>query len=122
MLPRPGRDGALTGDLSAATGEVSEPIVADPALVWALITDLARTPEWNRETLETTWVPPHSGAAVGAMFRATNRIGDWQWNVECHVTRADPGVAFEWTVMDPSHPSTRWWHRLEPMADGSRCW
>jgi uncharacterized protein YndB with AHSA1/START domain len=99
-------------DLSGVGAEVSVLIAARPEVVWELVTDLTRTPEWNRETLETVWVPPHTGPELGAVFRATNRIGDWQWDVECHVTRADPQVAFEWTVSPPDHPSTSWWHRL----------
>jgi uncharacterized protein YndB with AHSA1/START domain len=106
-------------DLSDVGTEVTVRIAAAPEAVWNLVTDLARTPDWNRETLETVWVPPHTGPAAGAVFRATNRIDDWQWDVECHVTRADPRVAFEWTVSSPDHPSTTWWHRLLETATGT---
>ncbi len=106
-------------DLSGVGAEIAVHIAAAPDVVWDLVTDLSRTPEWNQETLETVWVPPHTGPEVEAVFRATNRIGDWQWDVECHVTRADPGVAFEWTVSPPEHPSTMWWHRLQATDAGT---
>ena len=62
-------------------------IAAAPEVVWDLVTDLARTPEWNRETLQTVWVPP--------AHRALGRGG-----LPCH--QPDRGLAVGRGV--PRHP------------------
>ena len=95
------------------TAEEPKEIEAPAAVVWGLVTDLSRTPGWNRETESTVWVAPHTEAAVGAVFQGTNRRGDRTWTVDCHVTVADAPTAFEWTVLDPSEPSSSWWYRLD---------
>jgi uncharacterized protein YndB with AHSA1/START domain len=106
-------------DLSDVGTEITVDIEAPPEAVWALMTDLGRTPTWNRETRETAWVPPAHGPTEGAVFRAVNQIGSREWTVDCHVIVATAPSAFEWTVLDPSHPSTRWWYRLAPTPSGT---
>jgi uncharacterized protein YndB with AHSA1/START domain len=107
-------------DLSNVSAEVSIEIAAPPERVWDLVTDLSRTPTWNRETESTVWLEPHDAAVVGAVFRGTNVMGGQRWSVDCHVIEATRPTTFEWTVLDPSHPSTTWWYRLAPSADGTR--
>lgn len=102
---------------SVATSETIH-IEAPPEVVWDLVTDLSRTPSWNRETEVTEWVPPHDHAEVGAVFRGTNVVGEMRWTVDCHVIVADRPRAFEWTVLDPAEPSSTWWYRLTPTGDG----
>ena len=80
------------------------------------MTDLDRTPEWNRETTSTVWVPPDTGPRVGARFDGTNEMGTSRWTVRCHVITADRPRRFAWTVLEPEHPSSTWWYRLEPEA------
>lgn len=105
-------------DLSDFGTEVSADIDAPPSVVWDLLTDLALTPRLNRETIETRWVPPASAWVVGAIFRATNRMGTFEWSVDCHVTVADPNQELGWTVLDPESPSSTWWYRLAVHDDG----
>ncbi|HRW36414.1 MAG TPA: SRPBCC family protein [Aquihabitans sp.] len=105
-------------DLSNMAAEVEIEIAAPPEVVWDLVTDLTQTPHRNLETVETSWVPPHDRAEVGAVFAGTNVMDEMRWTVECHVTVADRGQAFEWTVLDPAEPSSSWWYRLEPTGDG----
>jgi uncharacterized protein YndB with AHSA1/START domain len=106
-------------DLSNVSVHESIDIAASPDVVWDLVTDLSRTPTWNRETVETVWLPPHTGPAVGAVFRGTNVMGESRWSVECHVIEADRPTAFEWTVLDPAEPSSTWWYRLSSTPEGT---
>jgi uncharacterized protein YndB with AHSA1/START domain len=106
-------------DLSSLTTEQTIRIEATPEAVWDLITDLGRTPERNRETQRTAWVPPHDRAEVGAVFEGTNRMGEREWTVPCHVIEAERGRSFEWTVLDPAEPSSTWWYRLEAIDGGT---
>ena len=106
-------------DLSNVSVEVAVDVAAAPEQVWDLVTDLSRTPSWNRETKSTVWLEPHTGPVVGAVFRGTNVMGEQRWSVECHVIAAERPACFEWTVLDPSHPSTTWWYRLTATSTGT---
>jgi uncharacterized protein YndB with AHSA1/START domain len=106
-------------DLSNITTEQTIEIAASPEAVWDLVTDLSRTPDRNRETERTEWVPPHDHAVAGAVFEGTNRIGEREWTVPCHVIEAERGRSFEWSVLDPAEASTTWWYRLEPSEAGT---
>jgi len=111
-------DGA---DVTGVDAEISVEIAAPLELVWDLLADLSLTPAINRETLRTVWLPPSTGWAVGSTFRATNRIGEREWSVDCHVMVADRPGELAWTVLDPQTPSSTWWYRLEPgMASGTQ--
>jgi uncharacterized protein YndB with AHSA1/START domain len=110
-------DVVSSADLSQVGTEVSIDIDADAQLVWDLITDLSRTPEWNRETVSTVWVGEPARAVVGAVFRGTNRMGEWEWSVDCHIVVADQPHELSWTVLDPDHPSSTWWYRIDAPDD-----
>jgi hypothetical protein len=107
-----------TADLSNVGTEVSVDIDADARVVWNLITDLDRTPEWNRETISTVWVGEPARAEVGAVFRGTNRLDEWEWTVDCHIVIADEPHQLSWTVLDPANPSTTWWYRIDHTDTG----
>jgi hypothetical protein len=97
--------------------DVAIDIGAEAQSVWELVTDLSRTPEWNRETVSTVWVG-EPGPAVGAVFGGTNRMGDWEWSVDCHIVVADAPHELSWTVLDPDHPSSTWWYRVDETPAG----
>lgn len=105
-------------DVTGVEAEVSVEIAAPSDLVWDLLADLSLTPVINRETLRTDWLTPSTGWTVGSVFRATNRIGEREWSVDCHVTVADRPGELGWTVLDPQNPSSTWWYRLEPRVGG----
>jgi hypothetical protein len=106
----------LMFDLSGVGVAVETHIGAPVAVVWTLVTDLSLTPSVNRETVEAQWVAPAVAPAEGAVFRATNELGDQRWTVDCHVTRCVAPTAFHWTVLDPADPSSCWWYDLEPVG------
>ena len=106
-------------DLSDFSAEVTADLDAPRSVVWDLLTDLSLTPTINRETISTQWIPPESAWVVGAVFRATNRIGTFEWTVDCHVTAADRDSELGWTVLDPACPSSTWWYRFAVGDRGS---
>ena len=105
-------------DLSGVTAEISLAIEAPPARIWDLLADLTLTPRINRETIRMEWVAPSTDWSANAIFRATNRIGDREWTVQCHVTVADRPRALEWSVLGPDDPSSMWSYRLESLPSG----
>ena len=68
-------------------------IDADPAAVYALITDLPTLASLAEEANAMEWV---KGEAVrpGAVFKGHNRNGKHTWTTTCTVTDAEPGRVF----------------------------
>ena len=107
--------------VTGVTGEVSLDIDgAERSTVWDLLADLSLTPLLNRETILTQWRPPNTQWRNGSVFRATNRIGDREWSLDCHVIVAQRPSELGWTVLDPSNPSSTWWYRLDATSHGTR--
>jgi hypothetical protein len=87
--------------------QVSEPIAADPKVVYDLISDVTRMGEWSPETTSACWVSG-DGPEVGARFRGVNRRGPVRWVTTCTVTAADPGRRFAFTVRFGPWPISEW--------------
>lgn len=93
--------------MTAPSATASIEIAADPAKVYALITDLASFAEITEETRAMVW-RTGSGAAPGAVFRGKNKNGWRRWTTNCRVTDAD-GSRFAFEVTShPSIPVSRW--------------
>lgn len=103
-------------DLSGMTGEVTVTIDAPIDAVWDLLSDVERMAGLGPEHSEAHWIS--SGPAPGARFRGRNRIDQFDWEVTCVITECVPPVLLEWTVGEPSEPSSTWSYRLTP--DGGR--
>ncbi len=72
---------------SAIVGSVE--ILASPATVYRLITDLSA---WSRFAVETR-IPPSAlprELVPGTTFHAWNRIGPWRWRTTTTVLQAEP--------------------------------
>lgn len=104
-------------------GQRSIRIAAPPAVVWGLVTDVARMGEWSPHTVEAGWVDPASGdgPAVGRQFRGTNRLPIVRrWTSTATVTACEPGRRFAFAVgNDPDDPNTLWSYDLEPTDGGT---
>lgn len=104
-------------------------IAADPAAVYDVVSDLARSGEWSPECRGGTW----SGApgAVGSVFRGENyRAEDvvgWAplvrgtWYTEAEVVEADGAHTFRWAMLTHTGAtqSSVWGFRVEPAGSGS---
>jgi hypothetical protein len=101
--------------------EVSVVVAADPAAVYALVSDVTRTPEFSPEVTAVRWLDGATGPAVGARFEAVNTSGNGRsWKNRPVVTVADPGREFAFTRTEPFAGSISWRYRLEPVHGGTR--
>lgn len=99
-----------------ASGTVS--IAADPAAVYALITDLPTLSSLAEEAETMQW---RKGAAAGpgAVFSGQNRNGSHTWTTKCTVTAAEPGKAFAFDVRSAGIvPIAHWRYDITPTDDG----
>lgn len=94
------------------------PIAADPAVVYALITDLSTMAGLAEETYEMRW---HKGsaAAPGAVFKGKNRNGARTWTTTCTVTDAEPGRTFAFDVKAAGIPVAHWRYDITAAEHGS---
>ena len=72
-------------------------IAADPAAVYALITDLPTLAALAEETEAMQW-RKGDAARPGAVFKGQNRNGSRTWSTTCTVTAAEPARAFAFDV------------------------
>src|SRR5262249_33129502 len=71
---------------------VSLPMDARPEDVYELVADVTRMPEFSPEILECTWLDGATGPAVGARFKARNKVGNRpSWSNNPVVTVVEPG-------------------------------
>ena len=100
-------------DISAST-EVD----ADPAAVWALVSDLPRMGELSPENTGGSWVGGATGPAVGARFRGSNRRGWRRWSTAVRVTECEPGRRFAFEVRSLRMPVATWSYDVVPRPGG----
>jgi hypothetical protein len=103
-------------------------VLATPATVYAVVTDLPRSAEWSPECTGGRWVSGEP-ATVGAVFRGVNErpadVVAWApvvrgtWQTESEVVAAEPGRVFRWAMRDKAGHAqdSVWSYELEP-ADG----
>lgn len=84
--------------------------------VWALTTDLRRTPEW-RTTI--TSIQPPAALRVGERFSGTTRLLGRTWQWELQIAAVEPGRRFVYDVVKGvANPSVE--YRIDPMPSGCR--
>ncbi len=84
-------------------------IDARPRELWPLISDINIAARFSHEFQGADWTG--DGRGFGATFTGHNKAGDFEWEVECHVTDFEEGRVFEWSTTDPADPGAVW--RLE---------
>ncbi len=93
---------------------------ARPEDVYALVADVTRTPEFSPEILECTWLDGATGPAVGARFKARNKVPNRPaWNNKPVVTVADPGLEFAFARTELFAGTVEWRYRFEPDGEGT---
>lgn len=100
---------------------VEADIRADPAEVWARVTDINLPAEFSEEFMGAEWQAPSRGPARGACFVGRNHHpvrGDWE--VPCFVDVYRELEAFGWCTSDIDNPGARWRFELEPIVGGTR--
>ena len=100
--------------------QVSLHMDASPDEVYALVADVTRTPEFSPEILECTWLDGATGPAVGARFKARNKVPNRPaWSNKPVVTVAEPGRRFAFARTEPFAGTVVWEYALEPDGDGT---
>lgn len=102
-------------------GEVSLWMDAEPAEVWALVTDVTRIGEFSPETFEAKWTRGSTGPEVGATFKGhvkRNGKGPTYWTL-CTVTRCEPLEVFEFAVGNDTLTVNNWGYRLRAEGGGT---
>lgn len=100
--------------------QVSLRVEAPPEAVYAVVADVTRTPELSPEILECTWLDRATGPAVGARFKARNKVTNRPaWSNKPVVTVVDPAREFAFTRTEPFGGTVEWRYRFEPDGDGT---
>jgi hypothetical protein len=93
---------------------------ARPEDVYAIVADVTRTPELSPEVVKVEWLDGATGPAVGARFRAWNKMPNRPtFTNKPVVTVADPGRAFAFSRTEPFGGTVHWRYDLKPDGDGT---
>jgi uncharacterized protein YndB with AHSA1/START domain len=93
-------------------------IVAPAEVVWSLVSDLTRMPEWSPETTKVEWTKGSTGPSAGATFKGTNRMGPRRWSTTCTIVIADPPRELAWDVTSVGGMKVaRWRYLIEPIDE-----
>lgn len=99
--------------------EASVWIDAVPDEVYDLVADVTRTPEWSPEIVSCEWLDGATGPAVGARFRARNRITKASWANEPVVVAADRGREFAFARRERAAGEVVWRYRFDGTGSGT---
>jgi hypothetical protein len=101
------------------SAEVAESVIVDaePAEVYAAVSDVRRMARWSPECF-ATWVwSKRDGKTSG--FVGFNRRGPLVWFTTCRVVVARPGEEFAFDVTTFGMPVSRWSYRLAAVPEGT---
>jgi uncharacterized protein YndB with AHSA1/START domain len=102
------------------TVSASVDIDAAPDLVWRLVADITRMPEFSPELRSAQWVSAVAEPKVGARFKGFNKHGKVRWSTSCEVTAAEPDREFAYRVTYFGLKISQWSFALEPQGSGTR--
>jgi hypothetical protein len=101
--------------------ELTVHVNAPPDVVYRLVSDVTRMPEFSPEIRRCVWLDGADGPAVGARFRATNQVPRRPpWKNTPIVIAADPGREFAISRSEPFAGTVVWRYLLEPDDGGTR--
>ena len=104
--------------------DASIDIEAPPDTVYGLVSDITRMGEWSLEAVGGRWIPDESGTLgtgkVGDWFMGENATPEREWERECEVAAAEPGIDFTFVVGGVEANCTWWSYELEPTDTGTR--
>ncbi|HEV2071740.1 MAG TPA: SRPBCC family protein [Acidimicrobiales bacterium] len=100
---------------------VSIDVAAPPAVVYDLLADITRMPDWSPEVTSCAWLGGATQAEPGARFRGWSRKGWRRWSTLSTVCEADRPERFEWDVRFAGLPVATWRYRFtDDDARGTR--
>jgi ligand-binding SRPBCC domain-containing protein len=96
-------------------------IDAPPEVVYALVADVTRTPEFSPEIQSCPGLGGATGPAAGARFEAVNKVTRGPaWTNRPVVTAAQPGREFAFSRAEKLSGTLVWRYQLEPDGGGTR--
>lgn len=100
---------------------VERRVEASAHTLYDVIADVTRTPELSPEIVSCAWVRGASGPAVGARFRAWNKVpGRPAWRNTPVVTVADRGREFAFSRTELIGGTLEWRYVFTPEGSGTR--
>jgi len=103
------------------TDTVDRFINASPDALYAIVSDVTRTPEMSPEVVKCTWIKPATGPEVGARFRAINHAGRGpNWPNKPVVVTAEPGREFAFARTEIGGGTVEWRYRFVAEGTGTR--
>ena len=99
--------------------EVSRWVAAPPAVLYALVSDVTRTPQWSPEVIECRWLDETWAGQPGARFRARNKRRWFVWSNTPTVEIVESPRAFAFTRTEPGGGSIRWSYEFAPERGGT---
>ena len=98
---------------------VSRTIPATPDALYAVVSDVTRTPELSPEIVACEWVDGAS-PVVGARFRAVNKVRRGpKWTNTPEVVAAERGREFAFARREKAAGELVWRYRFEPVDGGT---
>ena len=94
-------------------------IAVEPEVLYAMVSDPARTGQWSPVCRGGRWRGSGSGQ-VGDQFTGHNVVGDTEWTTVSEVLVADYPREFAWLVAPDLGGVARWSYLIEPTDNGSR--
>jgi uncharacterized protein YndB with AHSA1/START domain len=91
---------------------VSIDVAAPPAVLYDLLADITRMPDWSPEVTSCAWLGGATHAEPGARFRGWSRKGWRRWSTLSTVSYADRPERFEWHVRFAGLPVATWRYRF----------
>jgi hypothetical protein len=97
---------------------VSLRMAAAPEVIYQLVADVTRTPEFSPEIVECVWLDGATGPAVGARFKARNKMPNRPtFSNKPVVTVVEPGKTFAFSRTEPFGGTVEW--RYDFASDGA---
>jgi len=98
--------------------QVETKVRADPAAVWALLTDISLPTRFSPELQEVGWLGDATTVEVGARFSGRNQNDQrGEWITESEVTEHEPGRRWVWQVSGQEGVMATWGFELDPGRD-----
>lgn len=102
------------------TDTVERVIHASPEDIYAIVSDITRTPELSPEIIRARWIRNATGPEVEARFLAVNSLGGiWKWPNFPVVISAEPGREFAISRTEPFFGTLEWRYQFLPQEEGS---
>ena len=96
----------MEGDVLSAFRETIT-IGAPPQVVWQLVTDICRRPQFAGSKSITKMIDFDGGLAVGGRWLAHERVGPQKFDAPSQITAIEPERRLEWVSFPPMKEANR---------------